>query len=391
MERADVVIVGGGIMGSCTAYFLKAVLGYSGSVLVIEQDPTYAFASTTLSAASIRQQFSTPENIRMSRFGIEVIRSLGDRFGADADIGFREGGYLILATPGDGLDVLTKNWRTQRAEGADIVLLGPTDLARRFPYLRHVDIAAGAWGQTGEGWFDAALLLDLFRRAARAAGATYATETVQRLVRTGDTLTGVRLAGGGAIEAGIVVLAAGATAGRLALTADIILPVEPRKRTVFVARCPTPLPNLPLVVDPTGVWLRPERDLIIGGWGPAEHDPDPPAYGDFEPSHEEFEVHVWPAWAHRIPALETLRLQRSWAGHYDVNTLDHNAILGPHPTVSNLMFINGFSGHGLQQGPAAGRAIAELIVHGGYRSLDLSLFGYDRVAKNAPVRELNVI
>ena len=390
VTHADVLIVGGGIMGSCTAYFLKKELGFQGSVHVIERDPTYAEASTTLSAASIRQQFSTPENIRMSRFGIEVIRGLTDRFGADADIGFREGGYLILAS-GGGRSVLEANWRTQAAEGADILLLGPAELKARFPWLSTEDIALGAWGRTGEGWFDAAMLLDLFRKAAREAGATYEKGEVASLVREGDRVTGAVMADGSARSCGTLVLAAGAWAGKLAQGIAVPLPVEPRKRTVFVVKCPETFPNMPLIVDPSGVWMRPERDLVIGGWGPGEGDPDPAAYGDFNPAHDEFEAHVWPAWATRIPAMEQLRQIRAWAGHYDFNTLDHNAILGPHPAVAGLMFINGFSGHGLQQAPAAGRALAELIVHGGYRSLDLSVFGFDRILRNEPVLELNVI
>ncbi len=377
-------------MGSCTAYFLKKELGYAGSVHVIERDPTYAEASTTLSAASIRQQFSTPENIRMSRFGIEVIHSLKERFGADADIGFREGGYLILASE-EGRPVLETNWRIQTAEGADIVLLGPDEMGRRFPWLSTEGLALGAFGQSGEGWFDAAMLLDLFRKAARAAGATYEKAEVAALTRAGDRITGATLSNGATRQCGTLVLAAGAWSGRLANAIDVPLPVEPRKRTVFVVKCPQVFPGMPLIVDPSGVWMRPERDLVIGGWGPGEDDPDPPAHGDFEPAHDEFEAHVWPAFAARVPAMEQLRQIRAWAGHYDFNTLDHNAILGPHPGIANLMFINGFSGHGLQQAPAAGRAVAEHIVHGGWRSLDLSVFGFDRILANAPVRELNVI
>ncbi len=390
MTHADVLIVGGGIMGSCTAYFLKKELGFQGTVRVIERDPTYAEASTTLSAASIRQQFSTPENIRMSRFGIEVIRGLKARFGADADIGFREGGYLILASEG-GREVLEANWRTQTAEGADILLLGPDELKARFPWISTEDLALGAWGRTGEGWFDAAMLLDLFRKAARDAGAIYEKGEVASLTRDGGRMTGVTLKDGTTRSCGTLVLAAGAWAGRLAQAVDVPLPVEPRKRTVFVVKCPETFPDMPLIVDPSGVWMRPERDLVIGGWGPGETDPDPAAYGDFDPSHDEFENHVWQAWATRIPAMEQLRQMRAWAGHYDFNTLDHNAILGAHPDIANLFFINGFSGHGLQQAPAAGRATAELIVHGGYRSLDLSVFGFDRILRGEPVLELNVI
>jgi FAD-dependent oxidoreductase domain-containing protein 1 len=390
VTHADVLIVGGGIMGSCTAYFLKKELGYAGTVRVIERDPTYAEASTTLSAASIRQQFSTPENIRMSRFGIEVIRGLKERFGADADIGFREGGYLILATE-SGRDILEANWQVQAAEGSDILLLGPEELKARFPWLATDDLAAGAWGRTGEGWFDAAMLLDLFRKAAREAGVVYEKAEVASLTRDGSRISGATLADGSKRSCGALVLAAGAWAGRLAQGIGVPLPVEPRKRTVFVVKCPASFPAMPLIVDPSGVWMRPERDLVIGGWGPGDDDPDPAAHGDFEPNHDEFESYVWPAWATRIPQLEELRQIRAWAGHYDFNTLDHNAILGPHPELPNLLFINGFSGHGLQQAPAAGRATAELIVHGGYRSLDLSVFGFERILKNEPVLELNVI
>jgi len=215
VTHADVLIVGGGIMGSCTAYFLKKELGFQGTVRVIERDPTYAEASTTLSAASIRQQFSTPENIRMSRFGIEVIRGLKERFGSDADIGFREGGYLILASEG-GRAVLEANWRTQAAEGADILLLGPDELKARFPWISTEDIALGAWGRTGEGWFDAAMLLDLFRKAAREAGAIYEKGEVASLTAEGGRMTGVTLGDGTTRSCGTLVLAAGAWAGKLA-------------------------------------------------------------------------------------------------------------------------------------------------------------------------------
>ena len=113
--------------------------------------------------------------------------------------------------------------------------------------------------------------------------------------------------------------------------------------------------------------------------------------GDFEVDYSLFEEVVWPMLAHRVPAMEELKLQRAWAGHYDYNTLDQNAVIGAHPEISNLIFANGFSGHGLQQSPAAGRAVAELIVHGKFVSLDLTLFGYQRVAERRVVKELNII
>src|SRR6188474_50966 len=165
-EHFDVVIVGGAAVGSATAYFLTHDLGFAGSVAVVERDPTYAHAATTLSAASIRQQFSTPENIRMSQFGIAFFRALKERFGTQADIGFRERGYLLLASE-TGEETLLSNHDVQKAEGADIVLMDQAALADNFRWLRTSDLRLGAFGRTGEGWFDAHSLLGLLRGAAR--------------------------------------------------------------------------------------------------------------------------------------------------------------------------------------------------------------------------------
>jgi FAD-dependent oxidoreductase domain-containing protein 1 len=376
-------------MGSATAYFLKAVLGHSGSVTVIERDPTYALSSTTLSAASIRQQFSTPENIRMSLFGLEIMRSLKERFGAAADIGFHEGGYLLLASAA-GKSILEQNWRTQRSEGADIALLDPDGLKQRFAWLNVEDIAAGAYGQSGEGWFDAHSLLDLFRKAARHAGAVYLRDEVVGIEHANGRAEAVALKSGGRIACGTLVNAAGPQAGDVAAMAGLALPVEPRKRSVFVVRCRTPLPGMPLLVEPGGVYIRPEGEVYICGGAEDEAD-DPRADGDFDVNYALFEDVVWPSLAAQVPALEELKLIRAWAGHYEYNTLDQNAIIGPHPAMPNFLFANGFSGHGLQQSPAVGRAIAELITTGRFQTLDLNVFGYERVIEDRPVFELNVI
>jgi FAD-dependent oxidoreductase domain-containing protein 1 len=388
-ERFDVVIIGGAAVGSAVAYFLTHDLGFTGRIAVIERDPTYARAATTLSAASIRQQFSTPENIRLSLFGIEFIRELTQRFGSGADISFREGGYLLLASS-EGLSTLAANHAIQTAEGADIVLLDESALVARFPWLNTADLAAGAWGRTGEGWLDAHALLHLFRTAARRKGAAYVHGEAVGIERQGDRVTAVTLAGGERIGCGVLVNAAGPQAGDVAALAGIALPVEPRKRCVFVVACRGELPGMPLIVDTSGVWVRPEGGVFLCGVSPSEHA-DPRADGDFDVDYALFDEVVWPALAHRVPAMEELKLQRAWAGHYDFNTLDQNAILGRHPELGNFLFANGFSGHGLQQSPAVGRAVAELIVHGRYVSLDLSLFGYERVLRGCPVRELNII
>jgi FAD-dependent oxidoreductase domain-containing protein 1 len=388
-EKFDVVIVGGAAVGSAVAYFLTHDPAFGGTIAVIERDPTYARASTTLSAASIRQQFSTPENIRMSRFGVTFFRELKDRFGADADISFREAGYLLLAGE-RGRAILESNHRVQTSEGADIALLEQRALSDKFPWLNVDDLASGAWGRTGEGWFDAHALLALLRKAARDKGAIYIHGDVVGLERDGTRIAQVLLAEGRRINCGVVVNAAGPQAGDVAAMAGVRLPVEPRKRSVFVVACREALSGMPLIVDPSGVWLRPEGQMFICGVSPDE-DADPRADGDFEVDYAQFDEIVWPALAHRVPAMETLKLQRAWAGHYDFNTLDQNAIIGAHPVLSNFYFANGFSGHGLQQSPATGRAVAELIVHGRLVSLDLSVFGYARITQNRPVHELNVI
>jgi glycine/D-amino acid oxidase-like deaminating enzyme len=387
-EHYDVVIVGGAAIGSATAYFLTHDLGFAGSVAVIERDPTYAHAATTLSAASIRQQFSTPENIRMSQFGVAFFRALKERFGTEADIGFRERGYLLLASE-TGEETLLANHEVQKSEGADIVLMDQATLADNFRWLRTADLRLGAFGRTGEGWFDAHSLLALLRGAARRKGAHYIHGEVVGITRNGARIAGVTLADGTHIGCATLVNAAGPQAGDLAALAGVPLPVEPRKRCVFVVACRSALPGMPLMVDPTGVWIRPEGEVYICGVSPPE-ETDARAR-DFEVDYALFEEVVWPMLAHRVPAMEALKLQRAWAGHYDYNTLDQNAVIGCHPEIANFIFANGFSGHGLQQSPAAGRAAAELIVHERFVALDLTLFGYERVMAGRPVKELNVI
>lgn len=384
-DRFDVVIVGGAALGSATAYFLFES-GFRGTVAVIERDPTYARAATTLSAASIRQQFSTPENIRMSAFGRAFIGELNARFGADADIAFRERGYLMLAGAA-GSDILRANHRIQTAEGADIALLDRPSLAARFPWLNTTDLATGALGLGGEGWFDAHALLTLLREGARQHGAVFLHGEVVAIDRSAAFVTGVTLADGRRIGCGTLVNAAGPQAGEVAALAHLALPVEPRKRCVFVFACRAEFPGMPLIVDTSGLWLRPEGRVFICGIPPV----DDPRAADFDVDHALFEETIWPALAHRIPAMETIKPQSAWTGHYDYNALDQNAIIGPHPEVANFIFVNGFSGHGLQHAPAAGRAVAELIVHGRYVTLDLSVFSYRRIAEGSAVRELNVI
>ncbi|RWQ47669.1 FAD-binding oxidoreductase [Mesorhizobium sp.] len=387
--RYDVVIIGGAIVGSTIAYYLREE-GFSGSIALVERDPQFTHAATTLSCASIRQQFSIPENIRLSQFTLKLFRRLTEEFGTDADIGFREGGYLILAGE-NGLPILEANHQTQLAEGADIVLEDAEALVRRFAWLSAEGITAGAYGRSGEGWFDAHAMLMLFRKALREKKIDFIIADVTGIERQGDRVTGVGLDNGERLDAGIVVNAAGPNAGKVSAMAGLVLPVEPRKRNVFIFEAREKYDDMPLLVDPSGIYVRPEGSVYITGGAEPEEGDGPADASDFEPDWPLFEEVIWPVLATRIPAFEAIKPTRAWAGHYDYNTLDQNAVIGPHPQVENFLFANGFSGHGLQQAPAVGKALAELIVHGGYRTVDCAAFGYERVAEGRAFRELNVI
>ncbi len=391
-DRADVVIIGGAIIGSSVATFLAGRADFDGRIVVVERDTTFRTSSTTLSAASIRLQFSTPLNIEISRFGVDLVKHPDRYLAVDGDVpefDFVENGYLFLATDA-GLPTLEHNHAVQRAHDVPVELLAPADLRRRFPWIHADDLAGASLGLSDEGWFDAHALLQGFRRKARALGVEERVGEVVGMDRDGDRVTGVKLADGSAIAAEWIVNAAGPRAAGVAAMVGIELPVRPRKRLVYHFEAPVSLGAAPLTIDPSGVYVRPEGPAYIAGFSPRDGEPDPDTL-DLAPNRGTFESFVWPALAHRIPAFDQLRLLDTWAGHYEVNTLDHNAIVGPHPRIANLLFANGFSGHGLQQAPAVGRGLAEWIASGRWETLDLSPLGYARVERGEPIRELNVV
>jgi glycine/D-amino acid oxidase-like deaminating enzyme len=394
-DIADVVIVGGAVMGSSLAAHLLADPAFRGRVVVVEKDPTYRFSASALSAGSIRQQFSSPVNIRISLFGIAFLRSVGERLAVDGEhpeIGLVEGGYLYLASPA-GARVLADNQALQASEGADILLLEPAGLKRRFPWLNVDDVAAAALGRSGEGWFDGWALLQAFRRKARSLGARYVAGAAAAIEQDGGRVLAVRLADGSRVACGTLVNCAGSGGPALARLAGLDLPVRAKRRCVFTFTCRDRIDRCPLLVDPSGIYVRPEGGgFICGVSPPAGADPD---WRDDDPESQEvdhalFEEAIWPALAHRIPAFAAIRPGRAWGGPYDMCLFDHNAIVGQ-AGPDNFYLCNGFSGHGLQQSPAVGRGLSELIVHGRYRSLDLSDLGYERVCANRPLLERNVI
>lgn len=371
----DIAIAGAGIVGASIACWLKR-LEPSASVLLLERDLSFARASSSLSASSMRQQFSSPVNIRMSQFGRRFLREMG--------IELTERGYLFLGAA----QTLRALHAVQASNGAEVALLAPGELAARFPWLNVADIELGSLGLAGEGWFDGPALHAAVLREARDRGARLIQGEVRGFERDAQgAVLAVLLADGSRVPCGHAVNAAGPWARPLASAAGIALPVHARRRTVFVLSCPQPLPGCPLVIDPSGFWFRPEGRYFLAGTAPEPDADDLP----LEPNLAEFSAALWARMAHRVPAFEALRVERAWAGYYEMNLFDANAIIGAHPSAPNLWFCNGFSGHGMQQAAAAGRGLAELILRGRFETLELSALGFERLLGGRPLREANVI
>jgi FAD-dependent oxidoreductase domain-containing protein 1 len=387
-QTVDVVIIGGGVIGSSIAYFLSADCGFSGSIAVIERDPSYLASSSSLSTSAIRQQFGTSPNIAMSAYGIEFLRNVGTLLEVDgepADIGLREPGYLILATP-DQAPLLRQKHETQRALSVDVELLDRDAMGAHMPWINTEDLELGSYGRSGEGWFDGPGLLQAFKRKARCRSVKYIAAGVTGLERAGPHQLGaVRLDNGDRLSAGTIVLAAGPWSGEVARMAGLHLPVAPRKRCVFVIDAPLKIPNAPFHFDTTGLWFRPEGRFYICGRAPAVENAD----DDFglNVDHDLFEEEIWPVLAHRVPAFEQLKVLRAWAGLYEYNTFDHSALIGRHPEFPNLVIATGFSGHGMMHAPATGAGVRDLIAYGEYREIDLTSFHLERVAANQPIEE----
>ncbi|MEY4984476.1 MAG: hypothetical protein RIR62_2742 [Pseudomonadota bacterium] len=389
--RAEVVVIGGAVMGASCAYWLTR-MNPGMDVLVVERDPGFSTASTALAAAGIRQQFTTAVNVEISRFGIGFIKNFAAEVGPEAgvpDLGLRENGYLFLSQTEEGAALLREFAALQRAHGAGTEVWSPAQTAARFPWLNVADLAATSFGPRDEGFFDNMGLLHGLRAAARAAGARFLTDEAVGLDVVAGRITAVHLAGAGRVDCAVAVNAAGPRAAKVLGWAGLPLAVEPRKRTVFVIDAPNARhPDAPLIID-RDYWIRPEHQQWICATVPAEDGPCD--FDDYEPQHTLWEEVIWPALWHRAPGFDAVKLVRMWCGHYAYNTLDQNAILGPHPELPNLYLMNGFSGHGLQQAPAVGRGIAEHILTGGWASIDLSDLSVERMLAGRPFRERAIV
>ena len=391
----DVVIVGGAIFGSSVAWWLTQMPGFNGTVLVVERDPTYQFASTSHTNSCIRQQFTAAINIRVSQFGVEFIKNFRRFMGDDPEVphlALHSFGYMYLADTPEFAQTLKQNQQVQVALGAHTRHLVREEIAAAYPFYQLDDILAANHNTHDEGYFDGGTMFDWFKRMARRNGVEYIHDEVVAMTKSSDgtAITSVSLKSGSTVGCSTVVNASGPRALATAQMAGLSLPVEPRKRYTFIFDAAKPLDrDLPLTIDPSGVHFRTDGKYYMAGC-PPEDDPAV-AYDDFGFDHGLWENKVWPAVATRVPQLDQVKVINEWVGHYAYNVLDQNAILGRHSVVSNFVFLNGFSGHGLQQSPALGRGIAELITYGEYRSLDLSPFEYRRIETNQAMIEKAVI
>lgn len=392
----DIIIIGGAMMGSSTAWFLMNTPDFDGRVLVVERDPTYSACSTVHTNSCMRQQFSETLNVRISQFAADFVNNIRDYMGGDdrvPNLSVQNYGYMYLADNDDFAQTLRENQKVQLAAGAGTKLMTADELKQAFPFYNVDDVVLASHNTVNEGYFDGNTVFDWFRRQAREKGVEYIGNEVvaMTLNAAGTAVESVTLKSGDVVAAGQVVNASGPRATVTSRMAGIELPVEPRKRFTWIFTAETPLDReLPLTIDPSGLHVRQDGKTSYLAGGHADYDPAVD-YDDFDMDHGLWEDHIWPALATRIPHFEAIKRTNEWAGHYAYNVFDHNAIMGAHEKVQNFVFLNGFSGHGLQQSPAMGRGTAEMLVYGEYRSLDMSPYDHSRITRGEKFVEKAVI
>jgi FAD-dependent oxidoreductase domain-containing protein 1 len=388
--KYDVTIMGGGIVGCCTAYFLK--LRNPGiDVAVIEPDPTYEFASTVRASGGARRLFSCPENIEMSNFSVDFIKRFPEQMAVEqelASIDWTEQGYLFIVAGAGPVRMLEENARVQRSLGAEIQILDRDGLRRLLPSM-HVEDLDGAAYSPRDGWCDPNSFLQGTRKKAKSLGVEFITGRVKGFAMNNGRISSARLESGEALAADFFVNAAGPWAGLVSAMAGMALPVTPLRRFEHYFTGHRKIEPLPYVKDLNRLAFRSEGLGFSGGLV----NSDEPRGFNFDVDHNYFEEAVWPALAHRFPtAFEGVKCHRTWSGLYEQSELDGNPVIGNWSGHhANFYVAAGFSGHGMMHAPAAGRGIAELITNGRYETIDLSRFGYERVQNLDPYPERGIL
>jgi FAD-dependent oxidoreductase domain-containing protein 1 len=378
-----IVVVGGGVIGSSIAFHLRL---RGADVTVVEPDPTYEFAATPRAVGGVRLLHGIRENVEMSLYGREVYTDFARHVhgaSVDFDPAFRQIGYLFIVAGAEAIAGLERSTEMQRGLGVDVSMLGRDELVRRYPSFDFSRAEAAAFSPA-DGQIDPNAALMGFRRAAEAHGAVYLKDRVCGLDVAGGRVTRVRLASGDTLAADRVVNAANCWAPEICEMVGMKVPIAPMRRQQFFFKAQDPIEPIPVMREMSGFALRPERD----GYLVAVTRFDEPRGFNWTLEHALFEEMLWPALVERSARFEAIRLVNGWVGHYDMNELDGNPVIGPFEGgVENFFVVAGFSGHGLQHAPAVGRGVAELLSGGRYESIDLTPFSYRRVIEMRPLRD----
>lgn len=380
MER--IVIAGGGIMGSCIAYHL-ALAGAASAVTVLEPDPTYEFAASPRAVGGIRLQHALRENVEMSLYGDRVYAAFAEHVRGgkvEFDPQFRRRGYLYQVRGAAGIAALEANVRLQRELGVEVHILDAAELRRRYPSFRFADVDCAALSPA-DGQVDPYAALMGFRKAAEGQGIAYVKDRLVGLKLSGGLVSEAHLASGNRLPVDTLVNVANCWAPEICAMVGMSVPIEPVRRQQFYFLAQQPIEPIPAMRHMDGLAVRTHQDGYIAG---ATHDR---AGFNWEMDHAVFESVLWPQLAAQCGAFEAIKLKGGWAGHYDMNRLDGNPIIDRFDKVPNFILAAGFSGHGLMHAPAVGRAVKEMILDGGFRSIDLSRLGWRRVVENQPLAD----
>jgi glycine/D-amino acid oxidase-like deaminating enzyme len=360
-QKANVVIIGSGIIGAVIAYYLTRK-GIS-DVLVLEQGEIGSQGATSACLGGLRTQFSTAVNIRFSLISRKVYRRFKEEFGVDP--GFKPYGYLFLATTPKLWTIFKSTSRLMKVLDAPVESLSPQEVSRRWPFIRVDDLSGGSYTKE-DGFYSPIEILQTYVKKARQGGTVFMEKVqVTGISINNNSAVGIQTKDAHNIKAGIVVNAAGPWAGRVASMAGLELPIGPLKRHLFFTDTFHEIPDIfPMVIDVDSGWYmkREGRGLILGG---------PTGSKSFS-QHVDFDAKEWTAEKsiQRIPALERAKIIRGWVGHYEM-TPDHHAVIGAFPELRNFICAAGFSGHGFQHAPAAGMIVAELIANGKAETEDI--------------------
>jgi len=377
MEKtADVVIIGGGIVGLSVAYYLA--LRRAGRIVLFERGQL-GEGSTGRCVGGIRTQFSTEINIRFSLESLKTFEQFKEEFGVSPE--FKKIGYLFLATTEQEILIFRENIALQRRFNIPVEFLSPDEIRSRWPYLRTDDVLGGTFCSR-DGYAGPSEILSGFVNGAKR-------EEVK--IYEGMEVVGMSLARGRIysvktkdqeIFTPVVVNAGGPHAATIGAMAGVHIPVKPLRRQIFVT-APFHLADypIPLTIDfHSGWYFRQEGNGLLLS-GPLDPEPSFNLNTDYEAMAETSENATY-----RVPALEKARIARGWAGLYEISP-DHHAILGKVPEAEGLILANGFSGHGFQHSPAVGKVISELITDGKASTIDISSLSIERFEKGELVLE----